>query len=72
MTKRLKIKLLPNGEVEVKTEGVKGKKCLDYFIFMEKVVDGRITKQELSPEYYETENEIENNSESQNLYNRYD
>lgn len=71
MAKKLKIKLLPNGEVVVKTEGVKGKKCLDYFTFMEKVVDGRISKQELSSEYYESENENENISQAQNIYGEY-
>ena len=28
--KKLKIKLLPNGEIQMETQGVKGKKCLDY------------------------------------------
>ena len=30
MTKKMKIKLLPNGEIQMETQGVKGKKCLDY------------------------------------------
>ena len=30
MSKKLKIKLLPNGEIQMETVGVKGKKCLDY------------------------------------------
>ena len=29
--KKLKIKLLPNGEIQMETHGVKGKKCLDNF-----------------------------------------
>ena len=71
MTKKLKIKLLPNGEVIVKTEGVKGKKCLDYFTLLEKILDGRMTKQELSSEYYESENEFENSHQVQNIYDNY-
>ena len=32
--KKLKIKLLPNGEIQMETQGVKGKKCLDYIGIM--------------------------------------
>ena len=56
--KKLKIKLLPNGEIQMYTEGVKGKKCLDYIEVLKKLVDAKITETQLSQEYYETESEI--------------
>ena len=56
--KKLKIKLLPNGEIQMETHGVKGKKCLDYIEVLKKLVDVRITDAQLSQEYYETESEI--------------
>ena len=37
--KKLKIKLLPNGEIQMETQGVKGKKCLDYINVLKKLVD---------------------------------
>ena len=37
--KKLKIKLLPNGEIVMQTHGVKGKKCLDYIEILKKLVD---------------------------------
>ena len=40
MSKKLKIKLLPNGEVQMETLGIKGKKCLDYAKFIKDVVGG--------------------------------
>lgn len=58
MSKKLKIKLLPNGEIQMETVGVKGKKCLDYIEVFKKLVDAKITATEFSQEYYETENEI--------------
>lgn len=68
MAKRqLKIKLLPNGEIQMKTEGIKGKKCLDYAKLLEELADAKIVSQELTPEYYETE-EYEN--VENNLFNR--
>lgn len=56
--KKLKIKLLPNGEIQMETQGVKGKKCLDYIDVLKKLVDVKITDTQLSQEYYETENEV--------------
>ena len=58
MSKKLKIKLLPNGEIQMETVGIKGKKCLDYIEVLKKLVDAKITKTQLSQEYYETESEI--------------
>lgn len=54
--KKLKIKLLPNGEIQMETIGVKGKKCLDYIEVLKKLVDVKISDTKLSQEYYETEN----------------
>jgi len=56
--KKLKIKLLPNGEIQMETHGVKGKKCLDYIEVLKKLVDVKITNTQLSQEYYETETEV--------------
>ena len=56
--KKLKIKLMPNGEIQMETLGVKGKKCLDYIEVLKKLVDVKITDTQLSQEYYETEIEI--------------
>ena len=63
--KKLKIKLLPNGEIQMETQGVKGKKCLDYIEVLKKLVNVNITDTQLSQEYYETESEVivEDNAE---------
>lgn len=56
--KKLKIKLLPNGEIQMETQGIKGKKCLDYIEVLKKLVNVKITDTQLSQEYYETETEV--------------
>ena len=61
--KKLKIKLLPNGEIQMETQGVKGKKCLDYIDVLKKLVDVKITDTLLSQEYYETESEVTNTAD---------
>ena len=71
--KQLKIKLLPNGEIQMETIGIKGKKCLDYVKLLEKVADAKITKQELTSEYYEQEEELTyKNLEEASLNIRYE
>lgn len=60
MSKKMKIKLLPNGEIQMETIGVKGKKCLDYIDVLKKLVDVKIADTQLSQEYYETETELSN------------
>lgn len=68
MTKKLKIKLLPNGRVEMTTEGIKGKKCLDYVEFLEKLADVRVLEQEFTSEYYENNAVISQDEEVQVRY----
>ena len=63
--KKLKIKLLPNGEIQMETQGVKGKKCLDYIDILKKLVDVKITDTQFSQEYYETESEVINSDNAE-------
>ena len=56
--KKLKIKLLPNGEIQMETIGVKGKKCLDYIEVLKKLANVKITDTKLSQEYYETDVDV--------------
>lgn len=56
--KKLKIKLLPNGEIQMETIGIKGKKCLDYIEVLKKLANVRIADTQLNQEYYETETEV--------------
>ena len=58
--KQLKIKLLPNGQIQMQTVGIKGKKCLDYVEMLKVLADAKIEHQELTSEYYEQE-ELEYN-----------
>ena len=60
--KQLKIKLLPDGKIEMKTVGVKGKKCLGYVELFKLLADIKINKQELTSEYYEEEQQVCENS----------
>ena len=68
MAKQLKIKLLPNGKIQMETQGIKGKKCLKYAELLEKLADAKITKQEFTSEYYEQETENITSEQEQHLF----
>lgn len=69
MSKKMKITLLPNGEIKMETIGVKGKKCLDYVEVLKKLVNVNVVDTQLTQEYYETENAL---SETENAEIRLD
>jgi len=57
--KKLKIKIFSNGVVEMQTEGIKGKKCLDYIKTFQELADVKIQSQEFTQEYYEEDVHLE-------------
>lgn len=62
---KLKIKLLPDGTIEMETRGIKGKKCLDYAKVLEQLADAKTEKLTKTDDYYQDEYlELD---ESQNL-----
>lgn len=52
---KMKIRLLPDGTVQMETEGIKGKKCVDYAKVLEKLADVKIYNLEKTEEYYQSE-----------------
>ncbi len=65
--KQLKIKLLPTGEIQMETIGVKGKKCLSYLDMIQLLADAKIVKKEYTKEYYEVEEDEYLNNEVENI-----
>jgi len=56
--KELEIVIQPNGDLEMTTHGIKGKRCLDWARLVESLV-GKLRSLEHTPEYYEPEVEAE-------------
>lgn len=59
MAKQMKIKLLPDGQIYMETVGIKGKKCTDCVELLKKLIDIKVTKTQITQEYYENETELE-------------
>jgi hypothetical protein len=62
---KIKIRLMPDGSIQMETEGIKGKKCMDYAKVLEKLADAKIHSVEKTEEYYQ--NEVVELDETQHL-----
>lgn len=52
---KMKIRLLPDGTIQMETEGIKGKKCMDYARVLERLADAKVYQMEKTEEYYQQE-----------------
>ena len=55
MTKKIKIEILPDGSISAKTDGIKGKECLDYIKILEAMLEAKTVDSDFLKEYYEIE-----------------
>ncbi|GEP88999.1 Protein of unknown function [Chitinophaga terrae (ex Kim and Jung 2007)] len=65
--RKLVISIDKEGNVTAEINGVKGPSCKDYEKLIEQLVDGMITDETLTSEFYEQENK---NDDSTNLSNK--
>ncbi len=52
---KMKIRLFPDGTIQMETEGVKGKRCMDYAKVLQRLADAKISNIEKTDEYYQQE-----------------
>ena len=52
---KMKIRLFPDGTIQMETEGIKGKRCMDYAKVLAKLADAKISSIEKTDDYYQTE-----------------
>lgn len=52
---KMKIRLFPDGTIQMETEGIKGKRCMDYAKVLAKLADAKISSIDKTDEYYQTE-----------------
>ena len=55
MSKRIQLRVYPDGRIEAHTEGVKGKKCTDYIKVLEELLQAETIESTYTPEYYQKE-----------------
>lgn len=52
---KIKIRLFPDGTIQMETEGIKGKRCTDYAKVLAKLADAKIYSIDKTEEYYQQE-----------------
>jgi len=55
MSKKLRIQIFQDGQIQAEVLGVKGKKCTDYISLLEELLDAETIDSEYTSEFYEPE-----------------
>ena len=63
--KQIVIKILPNGQIQAETLGVKGGQCLKYIDIFEKLTHATVTDSEFTAEYLHNPQLAENTLEEE-------
>lgn len=65
MKKQLKIRIGKDGIIKSETIGIKGKACEKYLEVIENLTEAQTVDSDYTPEYYETDNQINIGYQSQ-------
>lgn len=52
---QIQVRIYPDGKIESKTLGIKGKKCTDYIPIFEKMLHAKVIESNYTDEYYQIE-----------------
>ncbi len=55
MKKRIRIEIFSDGTIQAETQGIKGKKCLDYIKILDEILEAETVDSQHTPEYYQKE-----------------
>ncbi len=58
MTKKIQIRIGPDGTIEAETFGIKGKSCLELIPLLEKIMEAKAVDSDYKPDYYEEDNQL--------------
>lgn len=64
MTKRLTVRIRPDGSVEAETQGMKGSECLPYIEQLEHLTGAQVVDSWYTEEFYEAQRESQTALES--------
>lgn len=55
MSKRIQLRVYPDGRIEAEVQGVPGKKCTDYIAVLEELLEAETIESAFTPEYFQAE-----------------
>ncbi len=69
MTKRVQLRIFPDGRVQAEVQGIKGKACTSYISILEELVKAEVVDSSYTPEYFENETVHTGISDEQSVAN---
>ena len=70
MSKKINIRIFPDGKIQAEVEGIKGKSCADYIKIIEEILKAKTLDSEYTPEYYESENLVIDTESEDKIYRK--
>lgn len=67
MGKTVKIRLFPDGRIQADMDGFVGPACTDYAKTLEKILEAKTVKVDYKPEYYKSEDNALEDTQSQQV-----
>jgi hypothetical protein len=67
LKQQIKIRIYPDGKIEAKTHGIKGKKCANYIQVLEHMLEAKTVESSYTDEYYQEQQVI--NEETNQIIN---
>ena len=58
VSRQIRLKIFPDGQVKAEVLGFRGKKCADYISVLEQLLDAEAIDSERMPEYYLEESQV--------------
>ncbi|MER3447927.1 MAG: hypothetical protein C4291_14350 [Candidatus Dadabacteria bacterium] len=55
MTRRVNIRIFPDGHIQAEIHGIKGKKCVEYIRILEEILEAETVDSAYTAEFYENE-----------------
>jgi hypothetical protein len=56
LSRRITIRISPDGHIQTEVQGIKGKSCTDYIRILEELLNAETISSAYTPEYYEDSN----------------
>lgn len=67
MSKRIQIRIMPDGSIQAKTIHIKGKQCLKVIKPLEQLLEAETVSSDFTEEYYETEAHLTTETRNQEV-----
>ena len=55
MSKKIQIRIFPDGTIQADVQGIKGERCTDYIKILEDILEAKTVDSDYTPEFYQSD-----------------